>query len=146
MTILDSIKDYITTCPHLKLFQDAFIDINVDYSEGDKASTYSINVALCEPILKTYIGGSTERQFLFTFDSVEYFGSEVGQHIESIGFYELFAQWLEDNSRNRILPTMGTGKEALTIKALTGGYLFDNQADGSLARYSIQCQLTYIQE
>jgi len=146
MTILESIKDYISTCPHLKLFQDAFVDITVDYSQSDQVATYSINETICTPILKTYNGGSTERQFLFTFNSVEQFGSAVATNIANIGFYETFSDWLEENSMNGILPVMEEGKEPNKIKALTCGYLFDNQQDASKARYTIQCQLIYDQE
>lgn len=146
MTILDSIKDYISTCPHLKLFNDAFVDITVDYSQSDQVATYSINETICNPIIKTYVDGTSERQFLFTFNSVEYFGSDVAINIANIGFYETFSEWLLENSMNGVLPTMGEGKEPTKIKALTCGYLFDNQQDASKARYTIQCQLIYDQE
>ena len=146
MSVIDGIRSYISDCPHLKLFNDAFTVINVDYSNGDEATTYSINETVCQPVLKTYINGDTEKQFLFTFSSVEYFGSDVATIIENIGFYEKFSDWLENNTNKRILPILDTGKTATKIKALTGGYLFDNQADMTKARYQIHCQLIYDQK
>lgn len=146
MNIIESVRTYIASCEHLKLFQDAFPILRVDYTETDKATTYSINETVCNPVLHTYINGDKEKQFLFTFSSVEYFGSEIAQNIENIGFYEKFSEWLESNSDNGILPTLEEGKQALNIKAITGGYLFDNATDATTARYQIQCRLTYYQK
>jgi hypothetical protein len=145
MSLIESVRTYIATCEHLKLFQDAFKKISVDYSNTEEAETYSINETVCQPILKKFINSSSERQFLFTFSSIEYFGSDVAQSIDNIHFYELFSDWLESNSDNKILPALEKGKQALKIEAITGGYLFDNAADMTTARYQIQCRLTYFQ-
>lgn len=146
MSLIDSVRTYISTCEHLKLFQDAFKKINVDYSNTEEATTYSINETVCQPILKKFVDNSSERQFLFNFTSIECFGSDVAQNIDNIHFYELFSNWLEDNSNNGILPVLEEGKEALKIEALTGGYLFDNATDMTTARYCIQLKLTYFQK
>lgn len=146
MSIIESVRTYIASCEHLKLFQDAFTIVNVDYAESDKATTYSINETVCNPIIKKYINGDSERQFLFVFSSVEYFGSEIAQNIENINFYEKFSKWLEDNSNNEVLPELEEGKQALKIEAITGGYLFDNATDATTARYQIQARLTYFQK
>jgi hypothetical protein len=146
MSVIDSIRNYIMTFPDLKLFEEAFSVVRVDYSDSSQATTYSINETVCNPTLKTYINGDKEKQFLFTFSSVEYFGSDVATNIDNIDFYEKFSEWLESNTTNGILPSMDEGKTATSIKALTAGYLFDNQADATKARYVIQCQLKYDQE
>lgn len=143
MSIIESVKNYINTFPDLKLFQKAFTVVRVDYSDSSQVTTYTINETVCNPVLKTYINGDKQKQFLFTFSSVEYFGSDIATNIDNLHFYEKFYDWLEDNTTKRILPAMDEGKTALSIKALTGGYLFDNQADATKARYVIQCQLIF---
>lgn len=148
MTIIEALKDYIKKCEYLQNFQDVPL-IHVDMSNTDQATTYSINEVICNPVIKTYTGGSTERQFLFVFQSVETYGSDGSQenpNISNLNFYESFLKWIEENSSNKILPTLEEGKEAENIEVLTGGYLFNNSADGGTALYQAQLKLSYYQE
>lgn len=143
MTIIEAVRDYIKTCPYLKEFEDEVVKINVDKLEDD-STVYSINESVFNPIVKPYIDGSSERQFVFVFASREDYGQDFFQNIQNIGFYDDFATWLESNSRQGILPNLGNGKQALSIKAITNGYAF--QTDIDKARYQIQIRLTYFQE
>lgn len=145
MRIIESIRNYIALCPHLKSFNEV-LALYVDFSNSEEATTYSIEEVPAEPIIKKYIDGSSERQFLFVFSSVEIYGSAFDQNINNVGFYEDFSKWLEDNSKNKMFPLMSEGKEALKVEALTNGYLFNNAASGQTARYQVQCKLTYYQE
>lgn len=147
MTIIQSIRDYILTCPHLKLFNDVIAKVNVDFSDSSITDTYSIEEGVTSnPIVKKYINGDTERQYLFVFSSIETYGEDFEKNMDNCGFYELFSDWLESNSIVKNLPVMATGKEARKIEALTNGYLFNNAQDGVSARYQIQCKLTYFQK
>lgn len=143
MTIIESIRKYIKTCPYLKEFEDEIVKVNVDKLEKD-ATVYSIDETVCNPILKKYVNGSSERQFLFVFASREFYGEDVFQNIDNIGFYDNLSEWLENNTRQGILPTLEEGKQALSIKAVSNGYAFDT--DDNLGRYQVQIQLTYYQE
>lgn len=146
MTILESIRNYIKNCPYLEEFNGA-VRVRVDFSNDTEATTYTIEEGVTSrPIIKTYVDGSTIRQYLFTFSSIEAYGADILQNIDNIGFYEDFTQWLEVNTNNNILPIMADGKEARSIEALTNGYIFDNAADSSTARYQVQMRLTYFQE
>lgn len=145
MTILDSIRDYIAQCPHLKTFNE-ILTLYVDHTNMDEISTYSIEEGVAQPVLKTYVNGDTRRQFLFIFSSVEFYSSDIQNNLDNCGFYEDFSQWLEDNTNNKTLPIMGDKKEALKVEALTNGYLFNNSEDGTKAKYQIQCKLTYFQK
>lgn len=146
MSILNSLYDYIKSCPLLQESTNGILMLKVDYSQTDNATSYSINETVCKPELKTYVNGDSENQFIFTMTSIEYFGSDEDVNIANIYFYEQFAQWLKSNSFKKILPAMEYGQTAVKIKALTGGYLFDNAADATTARYCIQCQLIYDQK
>ena len=150
MTIIEALKDYIKQCPHLKIFNEV-LTINVDYSNTDNANTYSINEVICNPVIKTYIGGSTKRQFLFTFSSVENYGSDASQenpNISNLNFYESFLEWIENNSKSnpKALPILEGNKQAEKIEVLTHGYLFNNSADGGTALYQAQLKLIYEQQ
>lgn len=146
MTILESIRNYIKQCPYLEEFNGA-VRVRVDFSKDDEATTYNIEEGVTsQPILKRYIDGSTVRQYLFIFSSIESYGSDIQQNIDNCGFYEDFQQWLENNTNNKILPNMADGKKARSIEAITNGYIFDNAEDVSTARYQIQMRLTYFQK
>ena len=70
MTIIEAVRNYIKTCPYLKEFEDEVVKINVDKLEED-STVYSIDESVFDPIVKTYIDGSSERQFVFVFASRE---------------------------------------------------------------------------
>ncbi|NFR85810.1 MULTISPECIES: chloramphenicol resistance protein [unclassified Clostridium] len=142
MTIIESIRKYIKTYPGLKEFENT-VKVNVDKLEKD-VTVYSIDETVCNPILKKFVDGSSERQFLFVFASREFYGQDVFQNIDNIGFYDKLSEWLEDNTRRGILPQLEDGKQALSIKAISNGYAFNT--DETLARYQIQIQLKYYQK
>lgn len=147
MTIIQSIRDYILTCPHLKLFNDVIANVNIDFSDSSITETYSIEEGVTSnPVTKKYINGDTEREYLFVFSSIEAYGSNFEKNMDNCGFYELFSEWLESNSIDKILPVMDNNKQARKIEALTNGYLFNNATDGTTARYQIQLRLTYFQK
>ena len=53
MSIIESIRNYLLTCPYLKELSD----VNVDFLPDDP-TTYSIEQTPTEPIIKTYLDGS----------------------------------------------------------------------------------------
>lgn len=147
MNIIEGLREYIKLCPHLVIYNAINPTVYVDFSNSEEATTYTIEENVTStPIIKTYIDGSTERQYLFIFSSIESYCSDFDNNIKNINFYDNFAQWLEDNNKNEIFPTIGDKKEALKVEALTNGYLFNNPEDASTGRYMIQCKLTYYQE
>lgn len=144
MSVILSVREYIKTCPLLKTFND-LVMLYVDFSDAENSTTYSIDEGISQPVIKTFTNGDTEEQFLFTFSSTEPYGSDFDMNMENIGFYEQFAMWLRTNTRQKILPIMDEGKQALKIEALSSGYLFSNAEDATTAKYMIQCKLTYYQ-
>lgn len=137
MSIVQCVRDFIMKCPFLNEGK-----INVDYL-GLDVTEYSIDAVPAETVIKKYIDGSSERQFLFNFASIEYYGADVIQNIDNSGFYERFAKWLDDMSSSGELPEMPEGTKPIKIEALSSGYMFDSNTD--TARYQIQCRLLYYQ-
>ena len=139
--IIDSIRNFIRTCPHLQEFNGA-IKVNVDYL-GPESTMYSIEETPCEPIIKKYINGDTVRQYQFVFASRESYGPDVLQNIDNSGFYEDFANWIESENKIGNLPIL-EGKECKSIECTSTGYAF--QTDIDKARYQIQMRITYFQK
>jgi hypothetical protein len=140
MTVLESIRTYILTIPFLKDGK-----IGIDYL-GVEAGDYSINDVPTEIVIKKYLDGSSLRAKAFTFTSKEMYSVEYLNNLSNSGFYEDFANWLEEQTYLGNLPTMATGLQAESIQALSNGYLFDVDTTGDKAQYQIQCQLVYFKE
>lgn len=140
MNIVESIKEYIGTCPHLANINGG---INVNYL-GENTVSYMIEELPREQILKKYIDGSSLRQYCFMFVSREVYGQDIVQNIANSEFYENFAKWLELQSELNKLPVLDSDKVAQKIEVLTSGYVFEKNLDK--AQYKIECRVVYYQE
>ena len=139
MSIIESIREYMSGCP---LLSEG--NINVDFL-GSENIEYSIETVPCEPVIKYYVGGSTLRQYEFIIASRGFYGTDVVQNIQNSAFYEKLAEWIENNSRNKILPVLENEKQsAQKLEILTHGALISENA--KTAVYQIQLRLIYIQE
>lgn len=140
--IIKVLRDYIRNCPHLDTFNNA-IKVNVNYLEP-QADTYSIEEVPIEPILKRYVNGDSIRQYAFIFTSREPYGIDVLQNIDNSGFYEKFADWIENQNNNEIFPLLDNGLEPLEIKVTSTGYAFAVTED--TAQFQIQLRLKYFKK
>ena len=141
MKIIESVKNFILTCPYL----EELAAINVDFLP-DSPDTYSIEEVPTNAVIQTYLDGSQERQFVFVFASRFYYSDETRNNIENSGFYEDFSDWLDEQTKTGNLPVMREGMTPSKIEAMSSGYLFDVSGDLSNARYQIQCRLIYDKE
>lgn len=141
MAIIESIKTFIATCPYISGFKRLCVDFLPDDTE-----TYSIEEIPAQTVLQAFLDGSSERQYVFVFAARLFYSDEVRNNIDNSGFYENFADWLEEQTEAENLPSLGTGKTATKIEAMSSGYLFDISGDLTNARYQIQCRLIYDQE
>lgn len=140
--IIDGLRTYIRKCPALRKYNKA-VKVNVDYLE-DKPTTYSIEEVPSDVVIQKYVDGSSKRQYVFVFASRESYSEDVIDNINNSGFYEDFAEWLEEQTNNDNLPFIGDDKEVLKIEAMTNGYAFKTDVD--TARYQIQCRIIYLQK
>ena len=137
-TIIKSLWDYFLDCP---LTEDK--KLNVDYLP-DKGIEYSIDTTPATDIVKKYTDGSSIRQYLFVFRSVNEYGNDELQNLANSDFYEWFSEWLEQQSRGGNLPELPAGKTPIKIETQSTGYLFTTGP--AVGRYQIQCRLLYLQE
>lgn len=139
MSVIESIRSFIAKCPYLKDGR-----LNVDYL-GDEPTEYTVDAEPTTTVVKRYTDGGTVRHLSFVFASREYFGTDTLQALENHAFYEKFAAWLEEKDKTGELPALGEGRKALSVEALSTGYLFESAASEN-ARYQIQCNLTYYED
>ncbi len=138
MTTIDSLKTYIKTYTGLDVLAVVFVD-HLD----DNPTNYAIIPIAGAQIIETYIDGTTIREFPFAFQSMESTADEL-ERLETIGFYEGFAAWLETQSNMGVFPTLDAGKTARKIQALGWAYLYQ-EGQSSTGVYQIQCRLEYKQ-
>lgn len=139
MSIIESIRNFIADCPLLK--DNTILSID---RLGDTEIEYTIDSELTSPILKKYVDGSTLRQFNFVFASREKYGADTLQNIKNSGFYENFADWIENQSDSGNLPELDKYRIPQYIEVLSDGYVFDTT--DSTARYQIQLKFVYYQD
>ena len=138
MSVAVKVKEFIEECPFLKEFEQMFPVVNTDML-GENTTSYSIESTPAEPIVKRYSNGDTVRQYVFSLCSRELFGETENE--ETAEFYEKFADWLEECTRSGTLPGLSSKLKSKSIRATTGGYLYDNE--GTKCQYRIQCQFLY---
>lgn len=136
--VIAGVRDYIETCPHLTEFAGV---VGVDnLAEDDTA--YAIESIPAKETIAAYLDGSRKMAFTFMLSSRNAFGRDTRETLDNIGFYGKFARWLHTESRAGRLPDLGIGRTALSIEAVTSGYLYDVQ--GGKAKYQIECRLIYM--
>lgn len=137
--IIEAIKEYFEECPEL----GALSKVKVDFLSSD-AGSYSIEETPATPIVKNFIDGSRECQFLFVFASRSFYATDTNrQNIDNLHLLENIREWLEENNKNNEFPDLGENRQVESISVTTGGYLFGVNDSRRLARYQIQCKLTY---
>lgn len=135
--IIESIRDYISSCPFLEGGR-----VNVDYI-GTEMS-YSVDPLPCDPIVQQYTDGGAKKQYQFALTSKEEYDEDARVNIENSDFYQEFEDWLEQQNILDNLPKLPVKKMPIKFETLNKGYLYD--IDGQLAKYRIECRLLYTQE
>ena len=139
MSMIGAIQDYIKTYTSLK----SGAPVWVDYL-GSNPVEYSIVPLPGARVIESYIDGSSLRSYPFAFQSMESTADDL-ERLGTQGFYEDFADWLEEQTENGSLPTLGAGQTAESINVTGWGYLFE-QGDSLTGIYQIQCLLKFKQE
>lgn len=139
MSIIESLRDFIATCPHL----NALADLHVDGISAD-TQNYSIDTLPGARTIETDVLGNKTREFPFTFTSREITVDDLTR-ITNSGFYENFADWLDEQTEAETLPALGTNKTSESIESTSWGYLYQRDENDQTGIYQIICKLTYTQ-
>lgn len=139
MDITAALRDYLEQFPGLSGGV-----MHVDWLPAE-AQSYTIDNVPAEPVLKTYMDGSSRRQFLFQVASREFFAPDVENQTGNMAWFEKFGTWVEEKNLRGEFPNLGPGKLCKSIEIVSTAYPAAVSEDG-LARYQVQMKLTYLQE
>lgn len=142
MSIIESLRNFITTCPALGAFADLCV-IHVDGLEPS-VENYNIDSLPGARILTQDLVGNKTREFPFALTS-RITAVDDATRIANSGFYEDFADWLEEQTDNDSLPDLGTKRTVESIEATSWGHLYQRDENDQTAIYQIICKLTYTQ-
>ena len=137
-SIIEGLTDYFLRCPLLK---DGVFRVN---ALGTDPVEYALESAITSPVVRTYVDGSSIRQYQFNFNSREAYSMDRIMAIRNESFYEDFCNWVEKQNVSGNLPEMPEGCEAQALTVLTPGFMLD--ATMINARYQVQLQLQYFKE
>ena len=139
MSVIGGIQDFFDGISVL----DSSAPVWVNYLGDGEPITYSIIPAAGTNIIAEYLNGSTEREYIFAFQSVEYTIDDATR-LSTQEFFEDFAEWLRTQSENGVFPDLGTGKEVFLIEALNWGVLIES-SESQTGIYQINCRVEYKQ-
>lgn len=138
MTIIESVRTFLSTCPLLSGGV-----LNIDFLP-EEAASYSVDVVPVAPVIKQYVDGSSVRRFAFVLSTRATYGEYARQQIDNLAFFDQLSDWLYLQNRLKNFPVLDTGLQAQKLEVTTSGYIL--QANTETARYQIQCCLTYFQK
>lgn len=137
MSIIESLQSFIAACPLL----NALSDLHVDELAPDTPN-YSIDPVPGARVLVTDLAGNKTREYPFALTSRAAAVDDLAR-IANNGFYENFADWLEEQTDNENLPDLGANKVTESIGATSWGCLYQRDENDQTAIYQIICKLTY---
>ena len=111
---------------------------------GSEPVEYALATGMTSPVVRTYVDGSSIRQYQFNFNSREAYSMDRILAIQNESFYEDFCNWVEEQSMIGNLPEMPEGCEAQALTVLTPGFMLDATMEN--AHYQVQLVLRYFKE
>jgi hypothetical protein len=139
MSIIESIKDYLITCPQL-----SGKEININYLSPCQDSFAIDNVAK-NPIVKRYISGETIRQYCFLLAGRVIYDADLNSNVEISQFFENFENWIASNNEAGIFPDFGKPDIVpIAIEVTKSGEIQDTARTS--ARIQVELRLLYKQK
>ena len=137
-SIIEGLTDYFLQCPLLK---DGVFRVD---ALGSEPVEYALATGMTSPVVRTYVDGSSIRQYQFNFNSREAYSMDRILAIQNESFYEDFCNWVEEQSMIGNLPEMPEGCEAQALTVMTPGFMLDATMENAF--YQVQLQLQYFKE
>jgi hypothetical protein len=137
-SILEGLRDFIKTYTELK----SGAPVWVEYL-GNDPTEYAVLPLAGPRVLEIYITGKRVMSYPFALQSMESTADDL-ERLETAGFYEAFAEWLDAQTDQGVLPDLPEGKTPEAVEALGWGYLYQD-GESMTGVYQVQCQLIYTQ-
>jgi hypothetical protein len=138
MSLISAIRTFIVS--YTELDDDA--PVWVDYL-GALPVQYAIVPLPGTRTLVTYLDNSKQCSKPFAFKMTGSTADDA-QRLVNEEFAEEFAEWLDEQTINDVLPTLDSGKTPERIEATSWGFI-EEQGKSETAVYLITCQLIYEQ-
>lgn len=139
MSLISAVQSYLKSYSQLKDGAPLWVDYL-----GSQATEYAVYPLPGARIVEQYLNGGSLREYPFAFQSTELTADDQ-ERLETLDFYEAFAEWLDAQTLDGILPDLGTKRTADTIAATGWAYLYQ-QGQSDTGIYQIQIKLTYTQD
>jgi len=139
MTTLSAIRDYIKAYDQLAEGSPVWVNYL-----GENPIEYAIISLPGERVIEAYVNGDAVMAYPFVFQSAESTTDNL-ERLETMGFYEAFADWLDTQTEAEDFPTLASGLTPVAIEALGWAYLY-KQGESETGVYQIQCRLVYEKE
>lgn len=139
MTITESVKTFLLTCP---LFEGK--EININYLE-EKPTSFSLENVPASSVIKRYSDGGTLRQFCFILASREAYDNNCTENLKTAQFFEELALWIDRQNRAKNLPDLSSlGGKAEQIEISESGAICNTAVTS--AQFQIKLKLIYKQD
>jgi hypothetical protein len=137
-SVIEGIRDYLRAYTGLSDGAPVWVEYL-----GNEPTQYAVLPLAGGRVIETYITGKRVMEYPFAFRSMESTADDLVR-LENNGFYEAFAQWLDEQTEVGNLPNLPEGMTAETIEALGQGFLFQ-QSNSDTGVYQVQCRVVYEQ-
>lgn len=135
MSIIEGIRAFIETCPHLHILADVSVDLT-----SDAPTNYAVAPG-GDQILSRYIAGGAKHQYSFALLVREFTLDDVAR-AENNCFLEKFSEWVHEQCETQNFPDIGEDKQ-VTMMECANGFLYQLDESGEKGIYQLQCQLYY---
>ena len=137
MSILAQVRRYLENYPGLE-------GLGADCLQG-QAGDFSLDAAAGEPVLARYLDGSEKRQARLVLRARRGYGADTDAQLETHGWFDGFARWLEEQNQLRLLPELDPGDQAVSFLPEEDAAVETVGEDG-LCFYQMGLRLVFVRE
>lgn len=130
-SIKECIKEYFKTCPYLDLLSGLNMTKSWDINPIERPIILGSNV----------LGNITHRSFEFMITTGIFNPSTELENLENLHLFESITEWVYQNSKKGIMPSLNNDEEVISMSVETGGYIFND--DKSEGTYRVTCKMLY---
>ena len=133
MSDIKAVQDFLLSYQSLEDNRPVWVEML-----GEEPLSYTVFLVPGKQVEEDIIGNKTV-SYPFAFGAVEVIADNSA--LQAAEFYEAFADWLEEQTESGNLPTLDTGKTAISIEALDTATIIERAEKTGV--FQILCKLVY---
>lgn len=133
MSDISAIRTYLATYQKLESNRPVWVEML-----SPNPLSYTVFLVPGKQVTEDITGGKIV-EYPFAFGAIETLADDSG--LDAAEFYEEFADWLDTQTEGGTLPTLDTGKTALSIEALDTATIIERAEKTGV--FQILCKLIY---